>query len=152
MPLGFDPRGVTVAGCELGVAGYTPEQGGRFQQRARDAVAQLPGVRAAAYSNSLPLTIDQSSTTIYSADQPGMRRSDGGAAVFYQVSPGFFSALGIRLLAGREFDWRDDRRSPQVAIVNAALARTTLRATDATGRGSRNGPNGPFGEAVGSLK
>src|SRR3989442_501998 len=34
MPLGFDPRGVTVAGFELGLAGYTPEQGERFQQRA----------------------------------------------------------------------------------------------------------------------
>jgi predicted permease len=152
MPLGFDPRGVTVAGFELGLAGYTPEQGERFQQRARDAVAQLPGVRAAAYSNSLPLTIDQSSTTIYPADQPGMRRSDGGAAVYYQVSPGFFPALGIRLIAGREFDWRDNRRSPEVAIVNAAFARIILRADDAIGRRFRYGPNGPFVEVVGVVE
>src|SRR5207248_10539067 len=82
----------------------------------------------------------------------GMRRSDGGAAVFYQVSPGFFSALGVRLLAGREFDWRDNRRSPQVAIVNAALARTILRADDAIGRRFRYGPNGPFVEVVGVVE
>jgi predicted permease len=149
MPLGFEAHGVTVAGFELGLAGYNREQGQRFQQRARDAVAQLPGVRAAAYSNSLPLNIDQSSTTIYPAEPPGFRPSDARSAVYYQVSPGFFSTLGVRLLTGREFDSRDNAQSPPVAVVNETFARTILRTSDAIGRRFRYGPSRPLVEVIG---
>jgi predicted permease len=134
MPLGFDARGVTVAGFDLGLAGYSEEDGLRLQQRLRDAVAQLPGVRAAAYSNSIPLSIDQSSTAV----TPDDRVADPSGAVSgisrYEVSPGFFRVLGVRLLAGREFESRDAATSPRVAIVNATFARTVLKTADPVGR------------------
>lgn len=44
-------------------------------------------------------------------------------AVMESVGPAFFRMLGIRLLAGREFNWRDDEHAPRVAIISQSLAR-----------------------------
>src|SRR5262249_45698604 len=49
MPLGFNPRGVAMVAFELGLGGYSTEEGRRFQQRALEAVRRIPGVTAAAY-------------------------------------------------------------------------------------------------------
>ncbi|MCA1559353.1 MAG: ABC transporter permease [Acidobacteria bacterium] len=63
MPLGFDPRGVAIAGFDVGLAGYTRAEGEVLQRRVREEVLRLPGVVAAAYANSIPLSLDQSTTT-----------------------------------------------------------------------------------------
>ncbi len=41
----------------------------------------------------------------------------------YDVSPGYFGAIGTHLLAGRDFTWHDDAKAPLRAIVNRAFAR-----------------------------
>ena len=50
------------------------------------------------------------------------------------VGPGFFHLIGMHLLAGREFDWRDDERAPRVAIVSQSLARRLFPAQIPIGR------------------
>jgi len=134
MPLGIDPRGVTLVGFDLGLGGYRRDLGIQFQRRALDAVARLPGVQMAAYSNSLPLSIDQSTTVIYPDDQPVLKTSEVHAAVRYVVSPGFFPTLGIRREQGRDFDWRDAPGAPRVAVVNRTFARTIMRTSAPLGR------------------
>src|SRR6185437_3239231 len=44
-------------------------------------------------------------------------------AVEEWAGPGFFQMVGMRVLAGREFTWRDEERAPRVAIVSESLAR-----------------------------
>jgi predicted permease len=139
MHLGFEPKGVSVMGFDLGLAGYSEAKGWAFQQRLLGAVEHLPGVSSAAYSNSLPLGIDQSHTTVYPADNTTGRRSEGTSATYYQVSPGFFRTMGIRLLAGRDFNWHDDGKSPRVAIVNVEFAKRVLHSENAVGRRFRQG-------------
>lgn len=155
MPLGFEPRDVAVVGFELGLAGYSEDEGRTFQRRALEAVEVLPGVRAAAYSNSLPLSIDQSTSTIYPVDQPDLRPAEAQRAIYYQISPGFFRTMGTRLVAGRDFDPRDDENSPAAAIVNETFARRILRASgaaDAVGRRLRYGRGGQPVEVVGVVE
>jgi len=139
MHLGFEPRGVSVMGFDLGLAGYSEAKGRAFQQRVLGAVEHLPGVSSAAYSNSVPLGIDQSHTTVYPADNTTPRRSEGTSATYYQVSPGFFRTMGIKLLAGRDFNWHDDAKSPRVAIVNVEFAKRVLHSENAVGRRFRQG-------------
>ena len=64
----------------------------------------------------------------------------------YDVSPGYFSAAGTTLLAGRTFTWHDDKNAPRVAVVNREFARQVFGSTKTrwaditkseTGRGSR---------------
>lgn len=149
MPLGFEPRGVAVAGFELGLAGYRQPEGESFQRRALEAVGRLPGVRSAAYSNSLPLSLDQSRNTIYPEVRSNLRPGDVKSAVYYQVSPDFFRTMQIRLIAGRDFNWRDDRKSRVVAIVNEAFARNILHTDKPIGKRFRYGATGPLAEVVG---
>ena len=152
MNLGFRPQQVATAAFELNLAGYAPERGRVFQQQALQAIQQLPGVVSAAYSNSVPLSIDQSHTSVFPADKTDLQPSDRIGVAFYQVSPGFFATMGTKLLAGREFTWHDDTQSPQVAIVNLAFARRILRSPDAVGKHFRGGVLGPFSEVIGVVE
>jgi predicted permease len=152
MGLGFQPQGVSVAGFELGLAGYTEEQGRDFQKSALATVEQLPGVVSAAYSNSVPLSIDQSRSSAFSGDLANPRPADGKSAVHYQVSPGFFRTMGIELLAGRDFDWHDDRKSPLVAVVNQAFSKQVLNTGDPLGKRFRFGLGGGLIQVIGVVE
>ena len=149
LPLGMDGSGVTMAAFDLGPGGYSDEAGENLRRRALDRIAALPGIEEAAYGNSLPLNIDQSSTVVFPDDRPELQRSEAPRAIQYQVSPGFFRTLGIRLLQGRDIDWRDTPVTRRVAVVNQAFARTILRSDDVVGRHFRTGPQGPAIEVVG---
>jgi predicted permease len=78
-----------------------------------DRVRRFPGVQAAALLND--------NRWISNAKIPG--RTDSGKTYQLGVSPGFFDAMGIRLLDGRDFAARDlDPKTP-VVVVNEAFAR-----------------------------
>jgi predicted permease len=147
--LGFQPNDVAVAGFDLGSAGYSEERGRAFQQKALTAVERLPGVQSAAFSNSVPLSIDQSQTGVFPADESDPKPSDVVDVTRYQVSPGFFTTLGTELLAGRDFNWHDDASSPQVAVVNVAFAKRVMHTGNPVGKPFRNGFHGPLIEVIG---
>jgi predicted permease len=149
MNLGFQPEHVATVAFDLSLAGYTEERGRTFQQQVLQAIQQLPGVHSASYSNSVPLSIDQSHTGVFPADKPDLRPSDRISVTFYQVSPEFFATLGTKLLAGREFTWHDDAKSRQVAIVNLAFAKRVLHTDNAVGQRFRGGVMGAFAEVIG---
>ena len=125
-PLGLAPAGLAVVGFDLGLAGHGAAQAEDFERRALAAALRLPGVTAAAWGNSLPLSIDQSTTTVFPEGSIDLRPSNGTIANHYEVAPGYLATLGTRLLAGRDFNWHDDARAPQVAIVNLTFARRLL--------------------------
>jgi predicted permease len=152
MRLGFEPEGVSVVAFDLGLAGYSEEKGRTFQQRALEAVKQLPGVRFGAYSNSVPLSIDQSTTTVFPGDKPSLRPSDSTHANYYEVSPGYFETMATRLLAGRDFTWHDDAKSPRVAVINVTFSRQVLHSQNAVGKRFREGLDGPLVEVVGVVE
>ncbi|MGA3236799.1 MAG: ADOP family duplicated permease [Bryobacteraceae bacterium] len=126
MPVGIQPRGVSVTGFDLGLAQYTQKDGEAFQRRALDAVSQLPGVTAVAFADSFPLGVDQSSSGAFRYGETDFRASRAIRVSHYEVSPGYFRAIGTRLLTGREFTWHDDAKSPLTAIVNQTFARQVL--------------------------
>jgi macrolide transport system ATP-binding/permease protein len=151
MNLGFQPEHVATAAFELNLAGYSEERGRAFQQQALQAIQKLPGVQSGSYSNSVPLSIDQSHTGVF-PDKTDLRPSDCIGVTFYQVSPEFFATIGTKLLAGREFNWHDDANSRQVAIVNLAFAKRVLYTDNAVGKRFRSGITGPFAEVVGLVE
>jgi hypothetical protein len=50
------------------------------------------------------------------------------------VSPGYFATMAMTMIAGREFDDRDTRNTPKVAVVSAALAQRLWPGRDPIGR------------------
>jgi putative ABC transport system permease protein len=116
----------------------------RYAQPARQAdfiaqllrrVQALPGVAGAGVSQTVPLTgiNDQGGIAIEGRPDPppGV---NGPHANRPRVSPGYFDALGIRLLDGRLFDERDDADALPVAIVSDLAARTYWPGTNPIGR------------------
>ncbi|HKP29057.1 MAG TPA: ABC transporter permease [Gemmatimonadales bacterium] len=91
----------------------------RFYHNVNEAVASLPGVRAAGVISSLPLSGAWESTAFGIAGRPPANQ--GPSAFFAGVSEGYFATLGIPLLRGRLFD-AADRDSARSVIISAALA------------------------------
>jgi ABC-type antimicrobial peptide transport system permease subunit len=60
--------------------------------------------------------------------------------------------LGTKLLTGRDFNWHDDTKSPQVAIVNVAFTKRVLHDENAVGKRFRGGVQSPFAEVVGVVE
>jgi predicted permease len=148
--LGWNPSGVALAGLDVGLAGYDGETGRAFQRRVLEEIRRMPGISAAATANSLPLSIDQSTSSVYpESPLPG---EEAHPASRYQVSPGFFSTLEIPLRSGREFTDFDTRTSPRVVVINRALAERLFGAPDAVGRRLRFGPGSQPAEVVGVVE
>jgi predicted permease len=91
----------------------------------------LPGVKAAAVTNWIPLAAMQGDSVGISIEgQPdlGPRRPTVATRV---VSPDYFRTMGIQLLRGRDFDERQDRAdTPAVVIINETMARRLFAGAD----------------------
>ncbi len=101
------------------------ERYSRVYREALERIAALPGVTAAGYGYAYGVPLEGGgSTGTISVDG---RSNAAGELLpirrFLSASPGYFEALGTRLIAGRHLEWADieDRRT--VALVSASLAR-----------------------------
>jgi predicted permease len=148
VPLGFDPRGVATASFDLGLAGYDKARGQAFQRRIVEEASRIPGVMSAAVANSIPLSLDQSHSSVYPVEAVAGDKPAANAVV-YSMSPGFLRTMGMPLLSGRDFDARDTAKSPDVAVVNEAFARRVFKTSNAVGSRFHFGPGGPLVEVVG---
>jgi putative ABC transport system permease protein len=96
-------------------------------------IEALPGVRAAAFAQMLPLQSWGWNATFSIAGQPPLPRSERPVIELRYVTPGYFTALGIPLRWGRVFTEADTEAAPRVVIVNEALARRYLGDADPIG-------------------
>lgn len=138
--LGWNPSGLVMAATEVGLAGYPFDRFVSYSDRVLDAAKKLPGVASASLSNSMPLHLDQSNTTIFA--MPLTEPPNARSATIYSISPGFFANLQIPIRAGRDFTDFDDARAPDVAIINTVLAERLFPGSSALGRQIRSGRGG----------
>jgi predicted permease len=132
--VGFRADHVLIAGLQIGMNGYDPETGMAFYREARQQLAALPGVEEAALASWFPLGLAGCKGA--GVDVEGYQRPDGDDVTyeFAVVSPRYFAALRIPLLAGRDFTDQDDAKAPRVAIINEAFARKFWPGQDPIGR------------------
>ena len=118
---GFAPDGLLAARVSLPPARYaTPAAIAGWQKRAVAELEGLPGVRAAAVANALPLSALNVRTDYTVAGAPPASAADVPAAQHRFVSPGYLAAMGNALRAGREPSLDEAR---PVAVVDETLAR-----------------------------
>jgi predicted permease len=106
----------------LATARYdTPEKRIEYYRQVIERVGALPGVEAAAFTQTMPFTwgIPAAFKIEGSADDDAVKLP---SAFYDSVTPSFFDALGIPLVAGRTFTERDDRNAPRVIVVSKAAA------------------------------
>jgi len=116
--IGFDAPHLALVGFNLSDQGYKEGAGREFYQRVLERAAAVPGVTAAALSKDYPLTVASARTVLLD----GQDASAGRTVLTSVVSPGYFPALAIPLLRGRDFSPLDTKSTPRVVIVNEAAA------------------------------
>jgi len=107
-----------------------PERMDAWRQTVMDRL-HAAGAAAVAMTSSLPLQHEWDATAFADLrSQPGTPRDQRPNGRVRFVTPGFFSVMGIKLLAGRAFTDADRSGAPPVAIVNATFVRRFLRDAD----------------------
>lgn len=132
---GFRPDSVLTLRMSLPDAKYPqPAQIRSFYREVTDRVSKLPGVETAGLISALPLSGSGGSGTT-TVDSRAVSGNDASPEADWRpVSPGYFKAMGIRLLAGRYFDDRDTDTAAPAAIVDETMARTYWPNEDAVGK------------------
>jgi putative ABC transport system permease protein len=147
---GFDTRNIAVATLDPEALGYSPEKIAAFYRQMLDHVRALPNVTAASYVNHLPLGTSREQTSL---GRTFDKASDQIPTDVFRVGPGYFSAMGVLLLRGRDFTQKESEdEEPGVAIVNEALARKLWPGEDPIGQRIAFGGEKTTGEVIGVVK
>lgn len=133
-PTGFrDPENLITFQLAPALNGYDTPRTVHFYDEVLDNIRAIPGVKAAALAVDPLLSGDEWDSTM---SVEGHQAKDGEdmQAFMNALSPGYFEAMGIPLIAGRDFDRRDMKDKPTVAIVNEQFAQHFFRNGSAVGR------------------
>jgi predicted permease len=134
---GFDMHNVLALEVPIVTEGRTPEQVTAFYKEAMRQIDELPGVDRVAIGTAVPWRDAGSFGSGFQFSTPGYARANGEEdprARFRTISPGFFSSLGVPLIAGRDFNDADRRASEKVVIVSQSLAQRMFPNQDAVNR------------------
>jgi predicted permease len=119
---GFSTRNVVVSATDLLSAGYKPDRAKIFYEQFLERIRALPGVQSAALARVRPFSYAVYSSAPLEAEGYQPPRNEQVAADYNQVGEGYFSAIGIPIVTGREFLRTDDENASPVAIVNETMA------------------------------
>jgi putative ABC transport system permease protein len=122
---GFDTRNVLALNVPLVTYGHTPEQVVGFYKEAMRQIAALPGVDRVAVGTAVPWRDKGIFGPGFQFAADGHTRVNGEEdprATFRTVSPGFFAALGVPIIEGRDFNDLDRKNTEPVVIVSQSLA------------------------------
>jgi predicted permease len=133
LDLGFDTENVIFTEYDLERAGYSIERASEFNDRLRQRAARVPGVAIAGFTSHVPLHGGIRRVDVRLATE-GTSGSQRTTAVSTTISPEYFSALGIRIVSGRNFNEDDQSGRMSTAIISEGLARRFWPAGSALGQ------------------
>ena len=140
---GFQPEHVLLAGYDLSQSRYPLEKSLTVLRRLRDHLLNVPGVQNASMCEDVPLGFSAGSWEEVDIHGYAPRRGENMKLYRNVVSPGYFATLEIPLVAGRDFNERDDRRTDRVAVVNETFVKRFLPGRFALGHKFKG-----FGEEI----
>jgi predicted permease len=132
LPPGFNPTGVITAKASLDDTRYhDPASFRKLLNESLGAMREIPGVQNAAVGLTLPYERALlNSVTISDGKEAGQEKTTN----WVYVTPGYFDALQIPVIAGRAFTDADSPDAQQVVIVNRTFARKFFRGANPMGR------------------
>ena len=120
---GFDGSNVIWSRIDVSSNGYDQTRGRAFFAQLLDRLRADPATASATLARNPPLTMVDQGAQRVTLDGYTPRRDEDLTFLSNVVAPDYFRTLNIRLIAGREFESRDDEAALPVAIVNETLAR-----------------------------
>ncbi|MGH9524647.1 MAG: ADOP family duplicated permease [Terriglobales bacterium] len=137
-PLGMNPDGLLTMRLSLPATRYGPipvqEQ---FLTRLDEQLRQIPGTAGAGLVTELPMSGWRMMHNTIVEGQPAVAPGQEPEVYTHEISRGFFSTIGARLLSGRDFAESDTSNSPLVAIVNETFAHRFFPGRSAIGARAR---------------
>jgi predicted permease len=134
MDTGFSPEGVSLVSFDLAIDGYDETRGRLFQRALQERLASSPGVTGAAFATDLPLDLSLNQTRVRPEGWTEDDAERGLGSALAWTSRGFFSALGIEMVRGRDFSAADTHESESVIIVSRHFAERAWPGADAIGK------------------
>ena len=134
---GFNTRNVLALNVPVLSFERPPDQVALFYKEAMRRIAQLPGVERVAVGTIVPWRDAGGFGPGFQFSVEGYAKADGEEdprARFRTVSPGFFAALGVPIVAGRDFSDADRRDGEPVVIVSQSVAKRMFPTQDAVNR------------------
>jgi predicted permease len=131
--LGFKVDHVATFGLSPDLNGYSFDRTRLFFQRLEDELRAAPGVTAVTLSN-VPILAGKNRQRDVAVQGFKAGPDTDSNSHYNKVGPGYFSALGIPLIAGREFTDADTVNSAKVALVNQTFAKKFGLGNDAIGK------------------
>jgi putative ABC transport system permease protein len=99
-----------------------------------DDIRAIPGVQAVGATSLLPIKDSYSNIQAWDPENPPVDRSAAQLAEHRRVLPGYFAAMEIPLLSGRDVQATDDQDGELVLIINRAMARGLFQEQDPIGK------------------
>ena len=130
--LGFQPAQAAAIKIDYD-DGSSPAKRGVIFQRILSHIEAIPGIEAAGMTDYLPLGQNRNWGPLTPKGKT-YRPGELPSPLVYVVTPGFFRAMGLRLVAGRDFSWEDSPTSQKVIVINAAAARALWPGGNAVGQ------------------
>ncbi|HEX4914687.1 MAG TPA: ABC transporter permease [Vicinamibacterales bacterium] len=132
--VGFDPKGVAAIAFDTDMVRYTPERGREFWRQAQARVAALPGVTSVGIiSPTLPFTFNFNQQEVRIDNRTYAEGQRGEIIENVAVSPGYLQTMGVPVVEGRGIEASDIAGSPDVAVINATMARKFWPSESAVG-------------------
>ncbi len=120
---GFETQGRYIAWINPMLGNYKPEQLEPMFRQIDERLMRIPGVRMAAPALYAPMTGDSWNDGVRVEGRPEPPAREDTSAGWARVMPGFFEAIGARILAGRPITDEDRAGTRNVAVVNEAFAK-----------------------------
>ena len=133
-PTGYATSNVLTFQVGLPATTYPDDRVLTFADAVTERLRALPGVDVAAYANQIPMVQLRDTAGGVWTTPDATRTFAPDAADARLVSRDYLRAFGVRIVAGRGFDVRDDDGQPRVLLVNETLARRQFPNGDAVGR------------------
>jgi predicted permease len=150
--IGTESRDTLIVWTRPGQTALTGRDLTALYDRAAVALSALPGVRAAGFSYGALFPTDPPGIAIESIDGRPPRGRQSSSALYRYASPKMLDAVGLPLIAGRDFSERDSATAPRAAIVNGVLARQFFGTEDPIGRHFRFANSSQPFEIVGVMR
>src|SRR5262249_7278071 len=137
---GFQPAGDLVTEFDFSLVRKDPAEARRLMFAFTKSARELPGVQAAALGTMVPYGNFTNTRRIMSAREAlpsDSKGPDPGADVLYTATtPGYFDAIGVKLLRGRDFTQAEaeNKNMPRVAIVDDEMAKKLFPHAEAIGQ------------------
>ena len=142
---GLEPQNVLTFNVGLPEVKYDYAKQSQFFIDLKSRLEATPGVQAASSILPLPLSGDRFSISFEIEGRP-MAPKDHPVGDFFSTGVGYFRAMGIPMIKGRDFDDRDRHGATPVVIITESLARQFFPNEDPIGKRIKPGINTIEGE------